>query len=312
MSKKRTLKSSIAGLVERYLTHMQKDHGRTLKFDRCALYAFDNYCAERGILSPLAESAFTGYAQSGHCSLVQRGNRYRVLYRFYDFCRSLDETLPQIPRQATSLKGPRYISHIYSKDEIRTLMEYPLRNDCDWAAERALRWQCLIGILAATGMRIGEVLNLKLKDVDSGASVLTVREGKFHKSRLVPVDGSVMTAIGKYMGVRLKPSSEYLFTSRGGNRIGYTTICSMFNEALAKTGVGADAVNKPRIHDLRHTFAVSTVVEWTKRGLDVQGLLPVLATYLGHRHISDTAYYLESSTELLRPVAERITLVQEK
>lgn len=312
MSAKRLLKSAIADLVTRYLTHMQANAGRVFKFDRCILFAFDNYCADNNILSPLTEAAFTGYAQSGLCTLRQRGNRYRVLYRFYDFCRDLDETLPQISRQATSLKGPRHLSYIYSDEEIRTLMNFPQSDCCDWSDERAMRWQCLIGILAATGMRVGEVIGLKLSDVDERACVLTVREGKFRKSRLVPVDGTVIEAIAKYSNVRLRQSSEYLFTTKTHDRVAYTTICSMFNQALSMTKIGIGAATKPRIHDFRHTFAVRTVVDWTSRGMNVQCLLPVLATYLGHSHFSDTAYYLESSSELLRPVAERISLVREK
>ena len=228
------------------------------------------------------------------------------------------------PRRMTAARGfARYLAGIDPATEIPPVGLVPLRHqrpapflysDADitrlLAAARALTpesrgltYYTLLGLLAATGMRIGEAIGLDLGDVDHGQAVLLIRESKFGKSRLVPLHPSTMTALGDYLQtrtsvrrVRREPS---LFVGRTGKRLIYQVVSDTFRQLLLDTGVGADAPRRPRLHDLRHRFAIVTLTDWYRSDEPVQPKLPVLSTYLGHREPSSTYWYLSAAPELL-------------
>jgi integrase/recombinase XerD len=161
------------------------------------------------------------------------------------------------------------------------------------AAARAARWplpaatqETLIGLLAATGMRVGEALKLDRSDVDWAEGVLLIRESKFNKSRHVPVLASTLAALDRYAGVRdqlcARPATNGFFVSIRGTRMAYPVVQQIFRRLCEAAGVGAGSVLRPRIHGLRHTFAVRTLLEWYRAGEDVEARLPALSTYLGH------------------------------
>lgn len=201
---------------------------------------------------------------------------------------------------------------IYSPADIGALM----------AQARALRWrlpaatqETLIGLLAATGMRVGEAIRLDRGDVDQTNGVLQIRESKFGKSRQVPVLDCTVTALDQYARLRdrhcPRPTTPSFFVSIRGTRLIYQVVQEIFRRLCATAGVGADAARPPRIHDLRHTFAVSTLLGWYRAGEDVEARLPTLSTYLGHRDPRSTYWYLSAAPELLALAAGRLQLSRE-
>ncbi|MGH7477907.1 MAG: tyrosine-type recombinase/integrase, partial [Longimicrobiales bacterium] len=164
-------------------------------------------------------------------------------------------------------------------------------------------YETLLGLLATTGLRVGEAIRLDGHDIDWSEGVLLVRRSKFGKSRQVPLQPSTLQALRQYLRRREElcphPRSESFFVSLRGTRIIYACVLPTFRMLCERAGVGAGETRPPRIHDLRHTFAVRTLLRWYREGLDVQARLPWLATYLGHREPRYTYHYLSAAPELL-------------
>jgi len=175
---------------------------------------------------------------------------------------------------------------------------------------RAATFQTMIGLLAATGMRVGEVIALARADIDWDEGVITVRNSKFNKSRELPVDPSTVGALGEYARLRdrvvMRPASAAFFLSGKGSPVLYVDFSDKFRELIRSSGVGAGAPRQPRIHDVRHSFAVNTLVRWHREGQDVGRLLPRLSTYLGHLTPGHTYWYLSAAPELLALAAARL------
>jgi integrase len=196
---------------------------------------------------------------------------------------------------------------IYSPADIDTVIDQARQSIV--SPLRAATYATLIGLLAASGLRIGEAIKLDRGDVDWAQGVLLIRESKFGKSRLVPLAASSMAALQDYSRLRdeLGPRPEVLsfFVSLTGTRLLYAVVSQTFRQLIDNTGVGANAPHPPRLHDLRHTFAVRTLLGWYQAGEDVAARIPSLSTYLGHREPSSTYWYLSAAPELLARAAAR-------
>jgi integrase len=200
---------------------------------------------------------------------------------------------------------------IYSPADIDALM----------AEARMIRWrlpaathETVLGLLAATGMRVGEALRLDRSDIDWTEGVLQIRESKFGKSRQVPVQPSTLAALDSYSDIRdrlcPRPATASVFVSVRGNRLIYPVVEQVFGRLRTATAIGAESATRPRIHDLRHTFAVRTLLGWYRAGENVEVRLPRLSTYLGHRDPRSTYWYLSAAPELLALAAGRLELSQ--
>lgn len=190
---------------------------------------------------------------------------------------------------------------IYSETEIAALIGEARRSIPQ--PLRAATYETLIGLLAASGLRVGEAIRLDRDHIDWAEGVLLVRESKFGKSRQVPLQPTTLQALESYARRRdvlcPRPKSDSFFCSLRGTRIIYECVQPTFRMLCDQAGVGAGAAYPPRAHDLRHTFAVRTLLGWYREGLDVQARLPWLATYLGHREPRYTYHYLSAAPELL-------------
>jgi integrase len=186
-------------------------------------------------------------------------------------------------------------------DEVPRLIPTPLR---------AATFQTMIGLLAATGMRVGEVIALARADINWDDGVITVRNSKFNKSRELPLDPSTVEALGEYARLRdrlvMRPASAAFFMSGKGTPVLYESFSERFRELIRSSGVGTGSNRQPRIHDVRHSFAVNTLVRWHREGQDVGRLLPRLSTYLGHLTPGHTYWYLSAAPELLALAAARL------
>jgi integrase len=174
----------------------------------------------------------------------------------------------------------------------------------------------LIGLLAVTGMRLGEVINLDRDDVDLDEGVLVVRQGKFGKSRELVLHSSTVTALRDYAALRdrtrLRTWTQAWFVSSNGSRLIHQTVQHRFRRLTQTAGlVPRSATCRPRIHDLRHSFAVNTLLGWYRAGVDVQARLPLLSTYLGHIDPANTYWYLTATPELMQVIAQRLDRVRQ-
>ncbi|WP_434612232.1 tyrosine-type recombinase/integrase [Arthrobacter sp. A5] len=235
------------------------------------------------------------------------------------------------PRRMTAARGfARYLSGIYPGTEVPPLELMPHRqrwrlpfiySSTDIGALmsqarclidqplRAATYETLIGLLAATGLRIGEAIKLDRTDVDWSERVLLIRESKFGKSRLVPVQESTIQALKSHATLRdeLQPTSidASFFVSLTRKRLSYQVVQHTFRCLVTAAGIGADSPSAPRIHDLRHSFAIQTLLGWYRSDEDVQAKIPSLSTYLGHREPASTYWYLSAAPELLAVAAAR-------
>jgi integrase/recombinase XerD len=197
---------------------------------------------------------------------------------------------------------------IYTEADVVALMEQARRSIAQ--PLRAATHETLIGLLAATGLRIGEALRLDHGDIDCTEAVLLIRRSKFGKSRQVPLQSSTLDALERYAHRRRqlypRPKSDSFFVSLHGTRVIYETVWSTFRILREHAGVGADATVSPRLHDFRHSFAVHALVDWYRAGVDVQSRLAWLSTYLGHREPRTTYWYLSAAPELLAYAARLV------
>ena len=164
-------------------------------------------------------------------------------------------------------------------------------------------------------MRVGEALRLDRGDIDWACGVLAIRESKFGKSRRVPVRQSTLAALDSYAQIRdqfcTQTTSSSFLLSTTGTRLLYPNVRLTFRRLCTSAGIGADAARPPRIHDLRHSFAVHTLLDWYRGGADVEAKLASLSTYLGHRDPRSTYWYLSAAPELLALAAQRLELSRE-
>jgi integrase len=209
--------------------------------------------------------------------------------------------------------------YLYSKREIeqllRATLNAPLSPYCnDRKGCAFLRWvyYCLFGLLSVTGLRLLEARNLKLDDVDLKAGVLTIRNAKFGRDRLVPIHASTCKTLANYISRRQRhwasrAVSSYFFVSSWGNRLDAGQIRRAFYAASRRVGLrGAHESRGPRLHDMRHRFATATLVNWYRSNEDPERRLPLLSAFLGHVHVADTQWYLSASPELMREAMRRL------
>ena len=204
--------------------------------------------------------------------------------------------------------------YLYSEEEIKRLLRAAINMPHHYERGALLPWvyHCLFGLLSVSGLRLGEARNLKLQDVDVKSALLTIRNAKFGKERLVPLDASTCKVLADYIAKRHRhwkdrSISDYLFVSSRGNRLDNGQIHRIFYTLSRQIGLrGASDSHGPRLHDMRHRFATKTLVNWYRSHQDPERLLPVLSAYLGHVHVADTQWYLESSPELMGEAMDRL------
>lgn len=238
--------------------------------------------------------------------------RYSALKAFFQFAICRGE-LARAPLPTTIPKRvPTMAPYIYSRDEISRLLEAipAARHGNNLMEPHTLR--AILLVLYGAGLRRGEALRLTIADVDLSNSILTIRNTKFFKSRLVPISRDLTKALNDYAHWRATahPSSDIsgtFFVNRCGKAIYRTTITTGFNRLRRHAGVRRSdgARCQPRMHDLRHSFAVHRLTEWYRQGGDVQRLIYHLSVYLGHAHLADTQVYLTLTPELLQQAGQR-------
>ena len=237
-------------------------------------------------------------------------NRLTMVRQFASYLRTIDPATEVPPARLLRAGNRRATPYIYSDDEIAALIDaaamlrYPLL---------VSTYRTLIGLLAVSGLRVGEGIRLDTGDIDWDRELLTVRDTKFGKTRLVPLHPTAIQALDGYLRRRdqlypcPQPSTPAVFISAAGTRLIYNCVNFTFLKLARHAGLRARSPTcRPRAHDLRHTLAVRTMLDAYHTGADVHARLSVLSTYLGHVNPSNTYWYLSAAPELLALAGERL------
>lgn len=303
--------SPLRKAVEDYLA-MRRALGFKLRLPAGMLREFASFLEQERASHITTALALRWAMQPAGVQPAQWANRLGVVRRFAQFLSASDRRTEVPPLGLLPYRYTRKPPYIYRDAEIRRLLHAASRIGSSTGL-RAASYSTLIGLLAVSGLRISEAIALNDQDVDLAEGVLMIRRTKFGKSRLVPLHPSTTRALRRYRRTRdrirppgLRPSAA-LFVGEQGRRLTEWAVRWAFNKLSRETGLrGPTDRRGPRLHDLRHRLAVKTLIGWYRRGVDVEARLPVLSTYLGHGHVTDTYWYLSAVPELLRLAAERL------
>lgn len=303
-----TFRSGLAPHLARYV-ELRRGLGFRFVAQAAVLRAFDRFVADRPSTVPLTQTLALDFAAHGdHDSTALSARRYHVVRLFADYVATFEPATPPFDPHALTMPRRKPLPHIYSPEELARLLAGTARVSSRHPL-RGVTLHAMVGLAASSGLRIGEVAHLDRDDVDFATGVLAIRRSKFSKDRLVPVHPSTRATLQQYAAQREAafptPRSPAFFLQQRGGRFSKHTIQMSFWELTRAVGLRGDTGKGPRFHDLRHTFAVRRLTAWYAAGLDVQALLPSLATYLGHGHYTDTAWYLTATPELLSLAAAR-------
>jgi len=290
-----------------YLT-MRRALGYQLARTEKLLEQFIDFLHERGATTVTRQDALDWAQLPAGADPSWWAHRLSVVRTFATYLHTLDPDTQVPPRDLLPAGHPRACPYLYTEQEVTALMagsgilRWPLR---------AATYRTLIGLLAVTGMRVGEAIALDRADIDLGRGLLVVRRGKFGKSRELPLHPSTTNALGDYLCVRdrLCPqaSTPALFISTAGTRLIYCNVHWTWQQLTNHAGlVPRSAACRPRIHDLRHSFAVQSLLDAYATGEDGQRRLTLLSTYLGHVNPAGTYWYLSASPELLALASQRV------
>lgn len=230
--------------------------------------------------------------------------RLSVARKFALYLQTLDPTAEVPPTGVFPGRPRRRTPYAWSDDDVMSVMEAAkdLRPRL-----RAATHETLFGLLAATGMRLGEAIGLGCDDVNFASGVITVRHAKFDRSRLVPPHPSTTSALVRYAAERqrLCPEASAFFVSRSGTALTRSGVDKVFRELSSAIGLRT-AQTQPHVHDLRHGFAVACLLSWQRSKVSIDEHIAVLSTYLGHVRPEDTYWYLSAAPELMALAAQRL------
>jgi integrase/recombinase XerD len=287
--------------VRRSLGYVLARHGRLLP-------EFVEFVQVAGIdhVTTGAALAWATQPQATHPAWWRQ--RLGIVRGFARFLKTIDPATEVPPTDLLPVHRPRVTPYLYSDDDIAALL----------AAAAALRpcfraatYSTLVGLLTVTGLRVGEAIALDRHDVDLDTGVLVVRHAKLDKTREACLHDTTVAALGAYAlardSLRPNPTTPSFFVSTTGTRIHRSTVGYTFRQLIADAGLeGRGSRCRPRAHDLRHSFAVRTLLGWYRDGLDVEARLPLLSTFMGHVDPGATYWYLQAAPELLAIAGHRL------
>lgn len=299
--------SPLRAALRDYLT-VRRQLGFELKRDGRLLEEFVGFLEQAGTTRISTELAVAWARRPQECHPHRWRQRLGMVRCFARYLASIDPESEVPPLDLLPARQPRVAPYIYSHQEVCALM------DAAGALSprlRAATYQALIGLLACSGLRLGEALGLQRRDVDLDHGVLDIRGAKRRRQREVPLHEGAVDALGRYAALRdrhcAKIERPAFFISRPGLPLSAKAVHGTFPRLIRRVGLeGAGQRARPRPHDFRHAFAVHTMLDWHRAGFQVDRRLPLLSTYLGHTQPVSTYWYLQAAPELLAIIAERL------
>ena len=285
--------------VETYLA-VRRAAGFTLSNTEYLLRSFAGFAAGKKQTHILTATTIDWACQAR--SVAQRHTRYQTICRFAQYLRVEDPRHESPPPNHFGYRKMRRVPYIYSRGEIDSLVLAATRLPASGSL-RPKTYAALISLLAATGLRISEALHLLVSDITPDG--LLIRRTKFQKTRLVPLHDTAVTGLGHYLMHRQEArcGGDHVFVSKEGQPLVYQKVHGVFRTLLKSAGLGPCSGRWPRIHELRHTFAVRALESSPTGRQRIGQHMLALATYLGHVNIDATYWYLETTPELLRDIA---------
>jgi site-specific recombinase XerD len=303
------LHSPLATQIQHFI-NLRRLSGTDYKSQAQLLGYFDRFLLAQELREPRITREITDcYQQSlSHLAPRTRSNRFCVVRQLCEYLARSDPLgyVPE-PLRVVPSRGAHQ-PYIYSSSELKAL----LKAASHLAPKNSLRphtYQTLLGLLYSTGIRIGEAVALNLEHFHRTERRLYIAEGKFRKARWVPLSASTCRALERYVRIRfeIRPRSpdSPLFLNQRSRRLNHCTVNQSFRHLLRQCRIPHSRHGGPRIHDLRHTFAVHRLLTWYRDGGDVNAKLPYLATYMGHVDVHSTHVYLQPTAELVEQVNRR-------
>lgn len=238
--------------------------------------------------------------------------KYQALRGLYTYVISRGYVKKSILPIAIPKRPPPFVPYIYTHQNLRSLLDASFRYQKNRGRLEPYMVHTILSLLYGAGLRIKEALMLTISDVDLTRKLLIIRETKFYKTRVVPLSRYLIHELSQYAARRKKegypqdPDAPF-FIGRNGKPVNQYTIENAFRRICEHAGIRRTdgATYQPRLHDLRHTFAVHCLIAWYEKRADVQNLLPILSVYLGHRHLAATSIYLTMTPTLLNQANKR-------
>ena len=295
--------------VEDYLA-LRRSLGFKLRDYGECLHEFVACLKQNGSSHITTKLALEYATQRQHEEPVSWTRRLGIIRGFATYRSGADPRTEIPPIGLLRFRSHRARPYVYSQDEVRRLLEAALKIESPNALQR-YTYHCLFGLLAVSGLRLGEAINLQPQDVDWPQGVLTIRGAKFGKSRLVPLHRSTLAVLFDYAKRRDESFAQwpgsYFFVTSHGTKLEKTNLSRIFRELSRQIGIRKTGVRHgPRLHDFRHRFAIETLLRWYRAGEEVARRLPVLSTYLGHSNVSGTYWYLGSTPEVIAAASKLI------
>lgn len=269
----------------------------------------DRFFIENHIRKPiLSRKIVEGWCERRECeSLSTLGHRISAIRLLADFLIRQGKTAYYLPKYSAPEIFSTYTPYIYSHDEIASIFNAADKLKLSSKSWHLSYFPVVVRLLYSTGLRRCEADGLLWRDIDFNKGVLTVRQGKFRKDRFVPLSGQMTKVLTKYARSRDCRHDSLVFPTSKGIRCNKTTFTDIFRIILAQAGIKHGGRGKgPRLHDLRHTFAVHNLEKWLKSGEDIQAKLPILADYLGHASLFGTQRYLRLTPSVFPEIALRM------
>lgn len=285
--------------VESYLG-VRRAVGFTLSNTEYLLRSFAGFATAQKQTHIRTATAIEWASQAG--SVAQRHTRYQTVYRFAQYLRMEDSRHESPPANHFGYRKTRRVPYIYSRADIDGLILAAMRLSSSDSL-RPKTYATLISLLAATGLRISEALHLLISDITPDG--LLIRKTKFQKTRLVALHDTAVTGLARYLMHRkeARRGGDHVFVSDQGNPLVYWKVHNVFRTLVKSAGLQPSGGRWPRIHDLRHTFAVRSLESSPTGRQRIGQHMLALATYLGHVNINATYWYLETTPELLHDIA---------
>ena len=297
--------SELSGHVEDYL-RLRRALGFKLERAGHLLPQLVAYLEAAGVATVTSELAIGLARLPAHTQPNHWAQRLAIARGFARYLQALDPTAEVPPPGVFPTRRHRPTPFLWSQRDIRRLLQSTraLR-----PALRAATYEALFGLLATCGMRVGEAIGLDRDDVDLPAGVITIRHAKFDRTRLVPLHPTATEALSRYATERdrlcPRPRARAFFVSSAGTRLDRSGVSKTLRKITTSIGMRTESVH-PRAHDLRHSFAVDTLLRWQRSGRSVDEHIATLSTYLGHVSPADTYWYLSASPELMELAAGRL------
>jgi integrase/recombinase XerD len=301
--------SVLAPLMDRFLQE-KRACGYAYHEPFRILHRLDDFLVQQGLetLELPRGLARNWLAKKPHESASTQQQRITVFRQFSKFL--LTAGCPAyVPDATVAARKSIFVPRMLTEEELRKF--FRAVDTLEPTARSPLRHLIMpevFRLLYGCGFRVREVLNLRIRDVDLNQGIITVRQGKFRKDRLVPPALSLVNRLRKYAGhFDSRPPDAIFFPGPNGCPFALRTVYTLFREMLLQCGIPHAGRGKgPRIHDYRHLFAVHTLRRWYRDGENLEAKLPLLATYLGHQHLSGTQHYLHLTAEIFPEITARV------